>query len=644
MATSYSISKKVIEKITSVESEYCYVRTSIRGQMAIVTVGASSEHEMVEFNHKCPADGCQAMTANFAAGDVKAAIAEAGLDVKISLDGDTVTFGDLALSEVEAPAMFYGHEAVRTGAKVIYEGEARGITEEAAGLVGKDVCELFDANVRVMTATEGTIIIGTNGLMVIKERVNMPEPAVELDEEAMLEIDRAILSGAETFPKPAEEETEPEEVADAPKETESDAEVPFEGGTVVTPEAETEKPAEEKSTKTKTKKEEAKVDAVPTTKVLKLEEGERAAFLASPKSLSAALENMQAVASGAKVLIALGGEGKDFVGLQAYKEPVQAKFVAPVTKVSGAVVAVAVDLDRLTILVKSLVGIEDEVRFGVKDTRLCLTGSETNFFVPLVEPDAMLPDKVDGDGIAVALYPASLTTALRASVCAAKDKSKAAALTDLLFTITDGGEKITVYSSDSYSISAAQIKGRANGTPEDQRFTVPIVIRNIKWPEDNKVPVFFNFGEKLLAITCKADGRQYIIRYKADKFPPLETMLKSEGKTRVVLRGEEIKQRFGLLLAGGDPANEKKPVILTIDGPSVKAKLEESDVLIGTYGKTTGPALTIAVAAKLTLRNVSAFAPDENLFVSFNGEKDAFYLTNKDGSLVILQLPVRTGK
>ena len=642
MATSYSISKKVIETITSVKSDYCYVRTSIRGQMAIVTVGASSESEMVEFNHKCPAEGCQAMTGNFMMNEVKVAIADAGLDVKITLDGDTVTIGDLALSEVEAPAMFYGHEAIRTGAKVIYEGAARGITEEAAGLVGKEVCELFDGNVQVRTATEGTIIMGTNGLMAIKERVETPKPAEELDEEAMLEIDRAIMSGAETFPKPVEEEEEPETAAEEPEAETSDAEVPFEGGTVVTPEAEAEKPAEKKA---KPKKEEAKVDAVPTTKVLKLEDGERAAFLASPKSFSTALENMQSVAAGAKVLLALGGEGKDFVGLQAYKEPVQAKFVARVTKVSGAQIAVAVDLDRLTILVKSLVGIEDEIRFGVKETRLCLTGSETNFFVPLVEPDAMLPDKLDGDGIAVALYPASLTTSLRASVCAAKEKAAQAALTDLLFTITDGGEKITVYSSDGVSMSAAQIKGRASGTPENQRFTVPIVLRNIKWPEDNKVPVTFNFGEKLLAITIKADGRQYLIRYKSEKFPPIENLLKpDDAKTRVIMRGEEIKQRFGLLLVGGE-ANEKKPVVLTIDGPSVKAKLEESgDVLIGTYGKTTGPALTVGVAAKLTLRNVSAFAPDENLFVSFNGEKNPFFLTNKDGSLIIMQLPVRMAK
>lgn len=640
MATSFSISKKVIETITNVESDYCYVRTSIRGTMAVITIGASSETGMVEFNRKCPAEGCQAMTSNFMMNELKTAVADSVLDVTVTIDGDTVTVGDLALTEVEAPAMFYGHEDIRTGAKVIYEGPASGITEEAAGLVGKNVCELFDANVQVRTATEGTIIMGTNGLMVIKARVETPEPVEEVDMETMLEIDRAVMSGAETFHAPAEEE-EPEEADETPAEV-SNEEVPFEGGTVVTPEAEAAKPAEEKKPKAKAKKEEA-VDAVPSTKVLKLEEGERAAFLASPKAFGTALENMQGVAAGGKVLIAIAGEGRDYVGLQAYKEPVQAKFVTRVTKVSGTKTSVAVDLDRLTVLTKSLVGIEDEIRFGIKETRLCLTGSETNFHLPLVEPDNMLTDKLPDDGIAVGLYPASLTTALRASVCFAKESKTISALSDLLFTITDGGEKITVYSSDGTSVSAAQIKGRASGKPENMRFTVPIVLRNIKWPEDNSL-VQFNFGEKLLGITINADGRQYIIRYKADKFPAVETMIKpGDAKTRVVMRGEEIKQRFGLLLASGDASNEKKPVVLTIDGPSVSAKLEESRVLIGTYGKTTGPALTIGVAAKLTLRNVGAFVPDENLFLSFTGEKTPFYLTNKDGSLLIMQFPVRLG-
>lgn len=608
----FMISKKICEKIAEV-GEDCYLRVAIRNGAALISIGATSESGLVEKLIKSAADGEEPVMVNFSAEEFRTAVGAAEMDVPVSVEDGILTVNNLVMNEIAAPAFSPKHEEAMRG-KNLYTGEARGIPADAAALVGKDVCELFDGAVQINTAPEGTAILGTNGLRVVKAFVSKPESGEDLSEEEVAALDQAFANGMS--------------MADG------SGEIPFAGSKPV-------EKAEKTAKKEKKEKGEKKQveEAFTTQIVLKLEEGEKAAFVVSPKSFSIALENLSAVANGASVLLLLNGEGSELVGLQAYKAPVQAKFIAGVKAVAGEKMMVSVDLDSLNGLVKSLVGIEDEIHVGIFESRVRIGGSETRFFLPIVETPAMLSEEPD-DGVPVALYPSSLSAALRSSVCLARDsKGTNTALEDLLFTVTEEGRKICVYSCDGYSASRAQIKGVTSGNPEDSRFIVPGILRNIRWPEgENEKPVQFNFGSKLLAISMP--GRQYIFRYNGGKYINVEGMMNPPTGTVVTLNAEEAKQRIGVLV-GSMLRDSKKPVILTVEGSNVRASLEESNIAIGVYGRTVGDSVRVGFDPKLFLRSIGAFAPDENFFLSISDPKKPFYMVNKDGTLTVLQMTLK---
>lgn len=646
MATiNFRISKKVAEKMAATNPEVIYFRKAFKSPLLFLYLGASSETGMVEFMARSNSEDKSPAMVYFPTKEFTAAFAE-NSDVEVSFEDGVVYVNGTAMSETEPPASLPSYGDMMKGA-VVYDGDARGIPDDCAALVGKDVCEFYSGAVKILDTSGGSVIIGATGLKVVKVRPEITfEPAGE-DVVALFDVDRAIASGAQTWQEAQEmakeQEEEPTEetpvTAEAPVEAvANNEEVPFEGGTVVTPEAKTENKANAENKK-KEKKEEPMEEAFK--RVLKLEDGESAAFLINPKSLSEALEAMTAVAPGAKVSIGLMEDG-DMIALEAYKEPVMARFALTATKVSGEPTVITVNLDHLATLVRAVIGIEDEIRIGVEETRIRISGSESKVYVPLVTADTVLKEAPD-EGVAAALYPSSLMEALRSSVCFGKEKASVEAFKDLLFTITEGGSKVCVYTSDGHSASCARIKGRTAGSPEDCRFTVPIILRNIKWPETtegDEKPIKFNFGARLLMISMP--GRQFFIRYKAAQFPNIERFFAAQqGGTKTVLKQSETKERVGYLLTAAP--EEKGPAVFDIGGNVVKAKYGDANVSIGTYGKTTGNGVAIALSPRLLMRNLGAFAPDDNLFCFAKNEKEPFYMATKDGSLVVLTMPVGQG-
>lgn len=672
MATKISFSKAVAEEMKRTKGDFVYMQTGIKLGCICIRFGATSENGKAEINYKVRLDGeATPMMAYYQMEEFAAAVGN-GPTVEIVVDGETVTVNGIALNEVEPPALFHAHEDLLSAQTEVYNGDRGAVTEDAIALVGKETYDLFPSGaIKITTSAEGSTISGCPGdgvlLRVIKVRPKPVAEETQLEEMSPAEIeemealfDKAIQNGAEKFsdiqteeePEPEEEPVKEEVKAEEPvaaepvkeeakAETEETADVPFEGSTVVTEEAKKETKKESAKAVKETKKKEEATMEEPKERVLKLLDGERVAFIAETKSLSVALGDMVAVAPGAKVSLALKG-GQNGVMLCAYKEPVQAQFIVNVEAVSGETTLVAVDLDNLNVLVRNLVGIEDELRFGVCDNRINVTGSETKFNLPLVDAESIVSLKDVGEGIRCALYPTSIASALRASVCTTKGaKSSNTYTEDLLFTITEEGDKVQVYTCDNNTASRAVFKGRALNKPEDARFTIPTVIRNIKWPESD-TPINFRFGEKMLGIEIEEPRRAYIIRYKEATFPKIENFFNrpEEEGTQIILHESELKKRVSWMCLAN---TESKPkLILEVEGSKVQlfdGKDKDKHIIIGTFGKTTGPSVKLCLDPSLWLRGAAAFEPEENLFTTFYGPNKQFYMTNKEGWLTMLQMP-----
>ena len=636
----FKMSRSAIEMMAKVTDGNLYVRQNVVKGMLSTIFGTSSAKGSVEIQieRRNAEEGEEPNVANYAFAELKAAAASG--EAEVAFVNGSLQVDGMALTETNPPADVFTHGAVKQGSR-IYDGNVSDMDDATTAKITPEVKALMSERTCVYESKDEIGVLSQNGVLVILSKVTpiAEEPEEFPDFEAMAAVDAAIRSGAATYDEAVaaetEEETEDEPSAEETEPAEEAEEIPFDLADEPNPAPATkEEPKKADKPKPKnTKKEEPKMSDVV---VVKLFNDERAAFQVAPKTLSNTLEHVLSVCGGGKVQIVLPGEGKKVIGLLAYKEPVQIKAGVVVDATAGTETKVSVEVDRFANIVRSLIGVEDTIRIGITDAEVKLSGSEVRLTFPIVS-DAPLLDETLSEGLGVAIHASSLSASLRASVCATKDEKAQNGLDAILFTVKDNGNRVEVYSSDSFAVSRALMKGRAQET-EDRRFSVPTVIRSIKWPDaEDAKPVQMSFGEKLLGITLP--GRQYLIRYKAKQMPVVESVFeRANSVTKIVVRSGELKDRINLLLSA--TTDDKKPVTFEVKGASVTARVPKQEIAVGTFGKTTGEQTAkFSLNPKMLLRTISAFGQDDILTVGIGEDmKTPIVFSNKDETLQVLQL------
>ena len=616
----FKMSKEAIGMMAKVTDGNLYVRQNVVKGMLSTIFGTSSAKGSVEIQieRRNAEEGEEPNVANYAFAEFKAAAASGEAEVEFK-DGSLQVDG-MALTETDPPAEVFTHGAVKQGSR-IYDGNVSDMDDETTAKITPEVKALMFERTCVYESKDEIGVLSQNGVLVILSKATpiAEEPEEIPDFEDMAAVDAAIRSGAATYDEAmaAEVEDEPEDdlPAEEPTDTaEAPEEIPFDldDEPKPAPEKKEEPKKADKAKPKNAKKEEPKMGDVV---VVKLFDDERAAFQVAPKTLSNTLEHVLSVCGGGKVRIVLPGEGKKAIGLLAYKEPVQIKAGVVVDATAGAEAQVSVEVDRFANIVRSLIGVEDTIRIGITDAEVKLSGTEVRLTFPIVT-DAPLLDETLSEGLGVAIYPTSLSASLRASVCAAKDEKAQNGLDAILFAVSDNGNRVEVYSSDGFAVSKALVKGRAQET-EDRRFSVPTVIRSIKWPDaEDAKPVQMSIFEN------------------------------TNTKSKIVVRSGELKDRINLLLSATTEDAAKKPVNFDVKGARVIASLQKQELTIGTFGKTTGTQTTgFVLNPKMLLRTLSAFGQDDVLTVSIGEDlKTPIVFSNKDETLQVLQMQQANAK
>lgn len=632
------VSREAVELMAKVTGGDFYLRQSINKGMITTVVGTSSAKGLVEvqIDRSQAPEGAAPVVGNYTWAEFQAATA-CTPEIEIGFEEGELTVNGMALTETDPPAEVFTHTAVKSGTR-LFCGDKDACPQDVAGKI-KEILPAMEGTIQVIEAPEGRLCLSRNGVIAIVATPIVTEDVEELpSEEEMAAVDAMIRSGAATYEEAtaeeSEEEAEPTE--EIPFDLEDDPKTaPAETKPVVAEAPQATAPAEPAPKKTPAKKPKEVETMEETETIVKLFDGEVAAFQVAPKALAATLDHVSAVCAKSKVRLTLPGGGQKAIGIVAYKEPVQIKAMAAVDASAGERLQVSVELDKLSTIVHGLIGLEDKVRFGITESEVILTGSEVHFTIPICSDDNLLNETLS-DGLGIAMYPTSFGAALRASVCAADDKATNG-LDALLLTVTNKGQNVELYSSDGVALSRALIKARSVETEEDKRFFLPLVLRSIKWPDDkNAAPVNFSFGERLFSVSIP--GRQYLIRYKAKPMPFVEKILKSVTvTTKVFVQSGEVKERVGLLLQAC--GNTDKPVIFTVKGNAVSAALEKQTLTVGTFGRSDGADIKIGFTPKLLLRSMSAFNPDDILCVELDTPKSPVVFSNKERSLQVLQLP-----
>ena len=619
------------------------VSKTVANGVAVTRLGVANPKGKVEviLSKGAAAEGEESAVVCYLFAEFSAAAA--GEDAEVVFDGN-LTVNGMALSETEPKGDVPDFTEVQKG-KPVYQGpRAECPNEIAFRFPGQWAA--FGETITVLDSETGTLVFDSNGVLAIRvktAKAEKPKAEPEPDEETLAQVDAAIRSGAATYEdavEDAEETEEPEEAETPLEEIPFDLEEPAKDEKPADP-----KPKKEKAEKPKKEKETKKKEETPMVNdiinAIKLFPEETAAFRITPKALAAALEHVQAVAGGAKLCIALPGEG-NVICLVAYKEPIQVKVNVPVDALGGEECLAWVELDRLANIVRGLIAVENgSVRFGVTKSELTLVGEKVKFSFPIVNEAPLLNEAIT-NGLGMNLYPTSLSEALRASVCSAKDEKAMGGLDAILVAVTNKGNTVEVYSCDGFAVSRALVKGRAVEC-EDKRFSLPLAIRSIKWPDgEDAAPAQFSFGDKLVGITVP--GRQYLVRYKATPMPTVEAMFgRVEGTTKVFLKSGDVKDTVNLLMAAATDA-DKKPVQLTINGLSVEAMIDKQRLGIDTAAATEGELQAkVALGSKMTIRTMGAFG-DETLTVEIGSPKSPVLFSNAGRTVQVLQLPVKVNK